>query len=146
MVLKAFSNDGDSPKWVSGRMILPGATELIEVPPDAEDEVPVELAEPAGDPQAVLLAALLENAVKDIVPVLPELSDADLAALEVLEKAGKARKGLLAEVLQERLKRAVGGDEQAPAVDAVANGQADSNPAGDETVNRDADPAEGGAA
>lgn len=145
MVLKAFSNDGDSPKWVSGRMILPGATELIEVPPDADEEVPVVAAE-VGDPLEVARAELLEKAVKDIVPVLAGLPDADLAALEVLEKAGKARKGLLAEVLQERLKRAVGGGEQAPAADAAAGGQGASDPADDEKVNRDADPAEGGAA
>lgn len=103
MVLKVIENPGDSPIYVMGRMIGPKCSEMVDVPPDAEDEVAPEPAAPANP-----LAALLEGPVKEVVPALDGLSDEDLAALEVLEAAGKARKGVLEAVLELKLIRAVG--------------------------------------
>lgn len=140
--MKAFKNDGDSPTWVSGRMILPGATELIDVVEDAVADVLPEVVEAKFDP----LPALLEKAVKEIVPALLDLSDDDLVALEDLEQAGKNRKGLLAEVLTERLKRAAG--PTAALATALEVPAVPPEVAEDEqgTVNRDAEPGEAGGA
>ena len=102
MVLKVIENPGDSPIYVMGRMIGPKCSETVDVPPDADDEAPLVIeAEPVNP-----LAELLERPVKDVLPALDAMSDEDLSALEVLESAGKARKGVLEAVLELKLLRA----------------------------------------
>jgi hypothetical protein len=138
MVLKAFENKGDSPMFVAGRMILPGATEVVDVLEDAVSDVAVEGADeapelPAGD--GVLLD-LLEKKVADVVPELASLSGEQLLRVEALEQQGKVRKGVLAEVLAERLKRAAIPDAAVPAGTNAEQARSEDT----ETVNRDADP------
>lgn len=132
MVLKVFENKGDSPMFVAGRMIMPGSTEVVEVLEDAGADVLPEGADkapdlPVGD---AALLELLDKKVGEVVPELAGLSDEQLLRVEHLEQQGKARKGVLAEVLAERLKRA-----SSPEAPELAEEDADS-----ETVNRDADP------
>jgi hypothetical protein len=102
MVLKVIENKGDSPMYVMGRMIGPGCAEMVDVPPNAEDEVPTQGDAEPENPLAVLLAGPL----KEVVPALDGLSDEDLAAVEALEVAGKNRKGVLEAVLELKLVRA----------------------------------------
>lgn len=118
MVLKVIENTGDSPMYVMGRMIGPGCAETVDVPPDAEDEVV-----PAPEAQENPLAVLLERPVKEVVPALEGLSDGELAAVEALEVAGKARKGVLEAVMELKLVRAVGiGKIETPPGDAQQDG------------------------
>ena len=73
---------------------------------------------------------LLEQGVAKIVPVLAAMTGEELARLEALETAGKNRKGLLAEVTVERLKRAAGGGAGVSAEDEKPAGDEDGS-AGD---------------
>ena len=123
MPVKVVENKGASVMFVGGKMIFPGAAELVDVPEDAEPELAEAGAEPALDGDAPMLA-LLEQGVAKIVPVLAAMTDEELARLEALESAGKNRKGLLAEVTVERLKLAAGG--------GAGVGEEDEKPAGDE--------------
>jgi hypothetical protein len=145
MVLKAFENKGDSPMFVAGRMILPGSTEVVEVLEDAVSDVAVKGADEAPelpDGDAALLD-LLEKKVADVVPALAGLSGEQLQRVEALEQQGKVRKGVLAEVLAERLKRAAIPDAVVPPGASAEQASSDDT----ETVNRDADPqSENGAA
>ena len=110
MPVKVVENKGASVMFVGGKMIFPGAAELVDVPEDAEPELAEAGAEPALDGDAPMLA-LLEQGVAKIVPVLAAMTDEELARLEALESAGMNRKWLLSEVTVERLKRAAGGGD-----------------------------------
>ena len=123
MPVKVVENKGPSVMFVGGKMIFPGSAELVDVPEDAEPELAEAGAEPELDGDAPMLA-LLEQGVAKIVPVLAVMTGEELARLEALETAGKNRKGLLAEVTVERLKRAAGGGAGVSAEDE--------KPAGDE--------------
>lgn len=112
MPMKVVENKGTSVMFVGGKMIFPGASELVDVPEDAEPELAAAGEEPELDGDAPLLA-LLDEPVAKIVPVLGAMTDDELAQAEALEAAGKNRKGLLAELTVERLKRAAGGSEAA---------------------------------
>ena len=115
MPVKLVENKGASVMFVGGKMIFPGASELVDVPEDAEPDGAHDV-ENAGDEDAdydAPLIEMLEQPLAAIVPNLPALTDEALARLEALEAAGKNRKGLLAELKVERLKRAAGGGEAA---------------------------------
>lgn len=102
----SITNDGDSPRYVGGRMIPPGETVVFE-----EDEAPPEFR-PAAEEEAVpaaddQLAARSALSVRQLAEGLPEVSDEALDHLEALEKAkDKPRAGALAEIVAERLRRA----------------------------------------
>lgn len=126
MPKKLIENDGPNAIFVAGRMILPGTSDVVDVPEDADaahDETAVTVGDSAmADADAPLLA-LLEQKVGDVVQVLSGMTDDELIRLEAIETAGKGRKGVLAEVTVERLKRA-----------AVQNGKGgDSSEHGDES-------------
>ena len=115
MPMKVVENKGPGVMFVGGRMIFPGASELVDVPEDAEPDSAHDV-ENAGDEDAdydAPLIEMLEQPLAAIVPNLPALTDEALDRLEALEAAGKNRKGLLAELKVERLKRAAGGGEAA---------------------------------
>lgn len=99
-------NDGDSPRYVMGRMIPPGETVVFaedEAPP--EYRAPAEAAAPeAGDDP---LLAWVNLPIGKLALGIADLSDDDLTRLEGLEKAkDKPRAGALAEIVAERLRRA----------------------------------------
>ena len=102
----SITNDGDSPRYVMGRMIPPGETVVF-----AEDEAPPEYLAPAEDaaPEATAdpLLAIAALAIGNLEAELKGLSDDDLTRLEALEKAkDKPRVGALAVLTAERLRRA----------------------------------------
>lgn len=101
----SIENKGTSPIYVGGKMIAPGEIQTFEeedLPPEhrpaAEGEA---IAEPA-DPLALILALSIAKATLG----LPDLSDEELKQLEAMEEAGAARKGMLAEIAMEILRRA----------------------------------------
>lgn len=102
----AVSNDGESPKFVGGRMIPPGETLLFEaheLPPEYREDAP----ETAADDEADPLAELIKLSIAKLALGLPDLSDDELLRLEALEQAKETpRQGALAKILQERLRRA----------------------------------------
>lgn len=107
----AVKNSGDSPRYVAGRMIPPGETEHFErhelppaMRPAAETPAPAE----AG-PSA--LEALVAGKAADVVAALETLPDDDLAAVDALETAGKARKTVLEAIQAEWLRRAADAGE-----------------------------------
>lgn len=129
MPVKVVENKGTSVMFVGGKMIFPGSAELVDVPEDAEPELAEAGTEPELDGDAPMLA-LLEQGVAKIVPVLAAMTGEELARMEAIEAAGKNRKGLLAEVTVERLKRAAGGGAGVSAEDEKPAGDEDGS-AGD---------------
>lgn len=105
-------NNGQMPLYVAGVMIPPGETRHFEddqLPPEFRQSAAVEAEEAPADP----LLAVLELKVADVVNGLADLSDEELDRLENIEAAGKARKGVIEAVTEERLRRAekkVGGE------------------------------------
>lgn len=102
----SITNDGDSPRYVGGRMIPPGETVVF-----AEDEAPPEFREAAEEEMPAAeddpLAARIALSVRQLAECLPEVSDEALDRLEALEKAkDKPRAGAIAEIVGERLRRA----------------------------------------
>jgi len=102
----SITNDGDSPRYVMGRMIPPGETVVL-----AEDEAPPEYLAPAEEAAPAVaedpLLAVSELSIGKMELGLPDLSDDDLTRLEALEKAKeKPRAGALAVIVAERLRRA----------------------------------------
>jgi len=117
-----ITNNSASPMYIGGYMILPGETRHIE-----EHHVPSHLrpeeapAAVAAAPDAIL--ELLDKSVPLVVEAItarddlgqPLLADDDLAKLKTAEESGKARKGLMAAIAEEELKRAnerQGGDPE----------------------------------
>lgn len=108
------TNSTAIPIYVGALMIPPGETrhfELSQLPPEhrpiAEGET---IAEPT-DPLALILALSIAKAALG----LPDLSDDELKQLEAMEEAGQARKGMLAEIGMEILRRAEVKAAQPPA-------------------------------
>lgn len=119
-------NPSAMPIYVHGAMILPGETRHFD-----EQDVPTHLrpkpaeSEDAPDESRYdPLAELLAGSIKDIVAAFPDLADEDLARLEDLENAeASPRKGLLAAIGEEKLKRAAA-DEASKAGGAGNEGSA----------------------
>lgn len=146
MPMKVIENTGDSAMFVGGKMILPGATDMVDVPDDAQsDQVEEGGPEIVNEQAGVALAELLELKVGDIVPELPGLSDDQLAQLADLEAAGKNRKGVLAEVTVERLKRASTGADSAGGGGENPEASADAKLKDDDGDEPDESTGEGGA-
>jgi len=133
MSLIPIENKTEMPIYVGSIMILPGETRHLEdhqVPlhlrPAPAEEAP---ATAQGDPAESAIRELLEHTVADLSALIrerkddgqPKLSDDDLQRLKAAEEAGKARKGVLAAIAEEELRRADerqdGGD---PDMDAFA--------------------------
>lgn len=120
-------NQGAMPIYVGTAMVLPGETRHFD-----EQDVPSHLrpqpaeAEPAPDEsQYDPLAELLAGSIKDITAAFGDLSDEDLVHIEELEAAAESpRKGLMAAIAEEKLKRAAAKDEQGdkPADDEAGAG------------------------
>lgn len=112
-------NASAMPIYVAGQMIPAGETYHFE-----EDQVPPEYrpmkAAVAAAPVEDRVAKLSEEKVSVLVPILKDLSDADLARLGELEQAkgDHARKTLLGAIAEEILSRA-------DAAAAKAGGQAE---------------------
>jgi len=100
-----IENAGDSPLYVGGKMIPPGETmtfEEEELPAEHRPGTPAEPEQAPANPLADILALSIAKAVLG----LPDLTDDELKELELLEMAGENRKGMLAEIMQETLRRA----------------------------------------
>lgn len=107
----AVTNGGRTTLFVGGVMIPPGETRHF--PPN---QVPTNLREiqaaavpvpPAAPPaQEDNLLELLDKNTAEIAAKLPGLSSADLARLKAAEDAGKTRKGVMAALAEEELRRA----------------------------------------
>lgn len=107
-------NSTEMPLYVSGAMVPPDETKHFP-----EHQVPAHLRPqqaPAAAPEAVdPIAVILAHKAPDIEAMLPGMSDEDLQALKQGEENGKARKGLLAAIAEDELRRAdvkAGGDAQ----------------------------------
>lgn len=109
-----IENTGKMPIFVGGVMIPPGEIRHFEddlLPPEFRSSAPVSEAE-AADP----LAELLDGNVHEVTGGLDALSNEWLARLEAMELAGKNRKGVLAAIAEEMLRRA--DDETTEGVEA----------------------------
>lgn len=96
-----YHNTTDAPVYIGGVLIAPGAARLVDarlVPGAAE----VQDTTPETDP----LLDLLDGSVGEVVGKLEGLSDEELTQLETAETDGKTRKGVLAGITEERLRRA----------------------------------------
>lgn len=96
-----YHNTTDAPVYIGGVAIAPGSARLVDprlVPGyAAKVETP-----PPGDP----LLDVLDGSVPAVVERLASVSAAGLDQLEVAEKNGKTRKGVLTGITEERLRRA----------------------------------------
>lgn len=100
-----IENKGRMPIYVGGVMIPPGETRHFEddlLPPEFRSAAPVVAEVAAGDP----LGELLDGNVAEVTGGLDVLSDELLARLEAMEAEGKKRKGVLAAIAEELLRRA----------------------------------------
>nr|WP_315242063.1 hypothetical protein [uncultured Albidiferax sp.] len=99
---KIFTNDTNSPMYVSGQMIPPGEQMMLEVPDEA--------APPADAPVptlAELVALELKKPVAELVAGFSALSTDALDMLEALEtQAKKPRTSLFTALADERIRRA----------------------------------------
>lgn len=107
MKIPVYNNTG-IPIYVGTAMILPGETRHFD-----EQDVPHHLHPVKPEPEVVdetpgdPFADLLKGKVADVVAALRDLSDADLERLgEVEQLSENPRKGVLAAVAEEILKRA----------------------------------------
>lgn len=102
----SITNDGDSPRYVMGRMIPPGETAVFaadEAPPEYRPEAETEQPAAQEDP----LLAIAELSVAKLEAGLADLSDDELTRLAGIEQAkNKPRAGALAAITAERLRRA----------------------------------------
>jgi len=100
-----IENKGKSPIFVGGVMIPPGETRHFAddlLPPEFRSSAPAVVEEAAGDP----LAELLDGTVAEVTGALDLLNREWLVQMEALEQAGKKRKGVLAAIAEELLRRA----------------------------------------
>lgn len=107
-------NDTAGPIFKGGKFIPPGEGREVdadELPPG--DKPDPEAAAGAGEGESTSterlagnLADLLKSPIKEIVPVLADLSDESLAELAAAEEADQARKGLLSAITELQLQRA----------------------------------------
>ncbi len=100
-----IENNGQMPLYVAGVMIPPGEIRHFE-----DDQLPPEYRQPAEESEVDLtldpLVDILKMKVADVASGLAALSDEELDRLEMLEVEGQNRKGVIAAVAEERLRRA----------------------------------------
>lgn len=99
---RPWTNTTDRIQHLGGKMIRPGATRDVE-----ETLLPgFAPAAAAVEPDMDAVLELLEGSVDTVKEAVPRLENEDLDRLEAAEIAGKARKGVLEAVANERLERA----------------------------------------
>lgn len=99
---KMMTNDTNSPMYVSGQMVPPGESVMVDVPDDA-----LPPAEPPAPTLADEVALLLKKPVKELVPALAGLSSDALDMMDVLEGgADSPRSTLLTAIGTEQMRRA----------------------------------------
>lgn len=104
MNLIPYTNPHKHMMHIGGRVIRPGETRMVDAS-QVPNAPPAEAAPAPPAPNA--LADLAKKSVKDITAALPDLDDADLDALLVLDAAdGNSRKGVTEAVAEEKLARA----------------------------------------
>lgn len=99
------TNHGDTMLHVGGKVIRPGETRHIDAALVPESLHP-QTEQAQDDAPADPLLALLDGNAKEIAAALAGLSLDQLAELEAAEEAGKTRKGVMASIADERLRRA----------------------------------------
>lgn len=110
-----YTNTSAHARTIGNKTIAPGETRMV-------DETllgPRAAAESEPEPENPLLE-MLDGSVAGIVERLPEVSDDELEQLIQTEADGKARKTLMAEIEEEKLRRAqaaTGADDQGAAGD-----------------------------
>lgn len=100
-----IENNGLMPLYVAGVMIPPGETRHFDddqLPPEFRQAAPAASADVPLDP----LMEIVAMKVDEIAKGLADLSGDELDRLEMLEAEGKNRKGVIAAVVEERLRRA----------------------------------------
>lgn len=99
-----IENTGLMPLYVAGVMIPPGETRHFD-----DDQLPPEFRQPSAEAEAPPaldpLLDILAMKVADVEAGLPALSDMELDRLEMLEIESHNRKGVIAAVAEERLRR-----------------------------------------
>lgn len=99
---KMMTNDSNSPMYVSGQMVPPGESVMVDVPDEAAP-----LPEPPAPTLADEVALLLKKPVKDLVPELGSLSGDALDMMDVLEGGSdNPRSTLLTAIGTEQMRRA----------------------------------------
>ena len=99
-----IENKGNSPIFVGGVMIPPGETRHFAddlLPPEFRSSAPV-VKDELTDP----FAEILDGNVAEVTGALDLLNREWLVRLEAMEMAGKNRKGVLAAIAEEMLRRA----------------------------------------
>ncbi len=133
MAKVAYTNNEKTVAHIDGKALAPGDTREVD-----ETQIPTYKAKaPAQESNEDPVLALLDikGGVKNIVPELPGLSDADLARLKQAEDDGKTRDGLMKAIAVEELKRA---DAKA-AGDEGENTQTGENTGGDDDADNSGD-------
>ena len=100
------TNNTAMPLYVGSNIVPPGETRDFP-----ESQVPMHLrtaeeSPPEAEAPKDAVLELLDSSIPEIVAALADLSDEDLARLKAAEEAGKTRKGLMAALAEEELKRA----------------------------------------
>lgn len=100
-----FTNHGTAPIYVGAVLVRPGETRNVD-----PRYIPGAVVESAATPppESKTIEAFLAGSAKDVIAALAGLSDADLALAEAAETADKARKSVLAEMAELKIKRAAG--------------------------------------
>jgi hypothetical protein len=124
-------NPSAMPIYVHAAMILPGETRHFD-----EQDVPSHMRPKTEDAAAAviepppdLIAQLIKLSIKDITEAFDVLSEEDLARLDELENADTPRKGLVAAIAEEKLRRAA---EKNADPDAGGNGKNNEGDKGNE--------------
>lgn len=138
-----IENNGKMPIYVAGTMIPPGETGHFEedmLPPEYRQSAAVEMEHAPEDPLFVVLSLK----VSDVVKGLPSLSDEELDRLEILESADKPRKGVIAAITEERLRRAEAKVAGAVQGEPDAGGEAGEEQGGEDSAAKQPADNEGG--
>jgi len=126
MAMKPWTNTGETPVHIGGKLIGPGETRDVEetlIP----DYAPAAREPDLSDP----VLEILDHKVAEIAGILPQLSDEELRQVEQAEQDGKTRKGVMEAIAEEWLRRASGAQGDDP------GGPAADDPGGEPAVPAD---------
>ena len=99
---KIVTNDSNSPMYVSGQMVPPGESVMVDVPDEA-----LPPAAPVAPTLADEVALLLKKPVKELVGELAGLSSDALDMMDVLEGGAESpRSTLMTAIGTEQMRRA----------------------------------------
>ncbi len=129
------TNNKKHPIYVGSVMVPAGETRVFprsQVPPHLLPAVELPKPEPEQDP----VLTILDHKIAHIVEMFPSFSNEELAKLKHAEEAGNTRKGLMAAIAEEELRRAnekAGGEVKDPKGDKESgdNPGDNNNPGGD---------------